>query len=65
MFHNVVWQHMQGVVGVLIKKFTANLPKKCENRLTFDITIAMSLWSHLRGSPCKLHKIQQNLQHGF
>ena len=28
MFHKLVWQHMQGVVGFLITmQFTANLPR--------------------------------------
>jgi len=28
MFHKVVWQHMQGVMGFLNNHFTANLTKK-------------------------------------
>ena len=50
MFHKVVWQHVQDVVGFLINQFTANLPgfplRKNENRLKFDRIIATSLWPH-------------------
>ena len=51
MFHKVVWQHMQGVVGFFNKLFTANLSrnlpvKKMGTRLRFDRIMATSLWLH-------------------
>jgi len=56
MFHKVVRQHMQGVVGFLIKtyvKFTKeSFTKKCLYRLRFDRIMAMSLWPHCFGPPC-------------
>jgi len=58
MFHKVVWQRMQGVVGLLGPNnwFTANLPrnlpvKKIVNRLRFDRIMVMSLWPHFFAHP--------------
>ena len=55
MFHKVVWQHMQHVVGFLIKT-TANLPstgslpvKNFKNR--FHSMMAMRFWPHFFGRP--------------
>ena len=57
MFHKVVWQHMQGVVGFFNKLFTANLSrnlpvKKMGTRLRFDRIMATSLWLHFFGTSC-------------
>jgi len=58
MFHQVVWQHMQGLIGFLLNHVTANLPrnlllkKNYENRLRFDQIMAMSLLPHFFDPPC-------------
>jgi len=54
MFHKVMWQHMQGVVGYLITTllqiYKGILKRKnVENQLRFDRIIAMSLWPHFFG----------------
>jgi len=61
MFHTVVWQHMQVVVG-----FTANFPRNLpveigENQLRFDRIVAMSLWPHFFGPPCRLIEIDSGV----
>ena len=57
MFHKVVWQHMQGMVGFLVTRLLQIYQgilqwKHFVNRLTFDRTMAMSLWPHLFGPRC-------------
>jgi len=56
MFHNVVWQHMQGVLGFLITTVLQIYKEifqwiKSENRLRFNRIIATSLWPHFFGPP--------------
>jgi len=66
MFHKVVWQHMQGMVGFLINHFTANLPKnlpvkkKLENRLRFGRIMAVSFWPHFFGRISQLRQLKFN-----
>jgi len=48
MFHKVVWQHLQGVLGFLITSLLQIYEgifqwKKIENRLRFDRITAVSL----------------------
>ena len=50
MFHKVVWQHMQGVVGffnnALLQIYLEIFQWKNWNRLRFDRIMAMDLWPH-------------------
>jgi len=57
MFHKVVWQHMQELVGFLITTLLQIYQgifqwKKFLFRLRFDRIMAMSLRPHFFGSPC-------------
>ena len=56
-FHKVVWQHMQGALGFLIRIqlqiLQRNLPVKkiSVNRLRFDRIMVMSLWPRFLAHP--------------
>jgi len=55
MFHKVVWQHMEGVVGFLITSLLQIHPGIFQCKvygLRFDRTMAMSLWPHIFGPVC-------------
>jgi len=60
MFRQVVWQHLQGVLVVLItidRKFTTeSFSEKNVNRLRFDRILSLSLWPRFFAHPvCKLY----------
>ena len=51
MYHKVVWQQMQGVIGFLITSllqiYLENFPlKNFKNDIRFDRIMAMNLWPH-------------------
>ena len=60
MFHEVVWQHRQGMVRFLINALLQIYQrilqwKKIVNRLRFDRSMAMRLGSRFFGPPCRLY----------
>jgi len=58
MFHKVVWQHMQIVMGFFKQRLCCKFTKessseKNENRLRFDRIMAKNLWPHFFGPSCR------------
>jgi len=58
MFYKVAWHHMHGVVGFLVTTLQhfskeSSSEKSFENRLRFDRSMAMGLWAHFFGQPCR------------
>ena len=50
--YKVVWQHMQGVVGLLVTSLLQILPvKKIVNRLRFDKIMVISVCPHFLRHP--------------
>jgi len=59
MFHKVVWQHTQGMVGFLITILLQIYQeifwrKKFENGLRFDRIMAISSWPHFLAHSVKV-----------
>ena len=55
MFHKVMGQPMQSLVGYVITIYKKIVHwKTLENRLRFDKVMAMSLWLYFFGPPCML-----------
>ena len=51
--YKAVWQHMQGVVGLLVTSLLQILPvKKIVNRLRFDKIMVISVCPHFFAPPC-------------
>ena len=60
-FHKVVWQHMQDLLGFLMTTLLqitteSFSEKKTENRLKFDRIMSVSLWSQFFGPLCSLYR---------
>jgi len=59
MFHKVVWQHMPGVVGILITillqlywRIRLSACERVENRLRFDRDATITMMSTFYGTWC-------------
>jgi len=62
MFHKVLWQRMQGMVGFLITSLLQIYQvKNFVNRLRFDRIMAMSLWPQVTDNNHRYHLYYYNV----